>query len=106
MEFVTWDIRLIQLCIIISIFSQIDAVSLVFRPLMYLIWIITIAYYILNNVRHIIFQKFTRIYCLSYGMLVILCVMATMFGKNHLNGNYLHIYVNTASCYICRMFFW
>ncbi len=91
MEFVTWDIRLIQLCIIISIFSQIDAVSLVFRPLMYLIWIITIAYYILNNVRHIIFQKFTRIYCLSYGMLVILCVMATMFGKNHLNGNYLHI---------------
>ena len=85
------DVKLIQICVIASVFSQMEVFAPVFRPLMYAAWLITIAYYILNNARHIALQKYTKIYLFSYGMIIVMCILATMFGQNHLNGNYLHI---------------
>lgn len=91
MKIVKKDVRLIQMCIVVSIFSQIEPLSSIFRPLMYSAWIITIAYYILTNVRHLVLQKYTKIYLLSYSILIVMCMLITMFGQNHMNGNYIHI---------------
>lgn len=91
MRIAVQDVKIIQICVVTSIFSQMDIFSSVFRPLMYVAWVITIAYYILNNARNVSLQKCTKIYLLSYGMIVVMCILATLFGQNHLNGNYLHI---------------
>lgn len=91
MRIAVQDVKLIQICVVASVFSQMEVLSPVFRPLMYVAWLITIAYYILNNARHIVLQKCTRIYLFSYGMVIVMCILATMLGQNHLSGNYLHI---------------
>lgn len=91
MKIAVQEVRLIQLCTIVSIFSQIETASSVFRPLMYAAWIITLGYYVVGNIRQIVFPKFASLYTFSFVLFIVLCILASLIGQNHLNGNYLHI---------------
>lgn len=91
MKIAVQEVRLIQLCTIVSIFSQIETVSSVFRPLMYAAWIITLGYYVVGNIRQIVFPKIASLYTFSFVLFIVLCILASLIGQNHLDGNYLRI---------------
>lgn len=91
MKFQLRDVRLVQICIAMSIFSQIEVVSFIFRPLMYVSWIITIGYYVIKYAHDFYLNKVTKVFFLSYVLLFILCIIASIVTEDHLNGNYIHI---------------
>lgn len=91
MKIAVQEVWLIQLCTIVSIFSQIETVSSVFRPLMYAAWIITLGYYVVGNIRQIVFPKIASLYTFSFVLFIVLCILASLIGQNHLDGNYLRI---------------
>lgn len=91
MKIAVQEVWLIQLCTIVSIFSQIETVSSIFRPLMYAAWIITLGYYVVGNIRQIVFPKIASLYTFSFVLFIVLCILASLIGQNHLDGNYLRI---------------
>lgn len=93
MKFQLRDIRLIQLCIAMSVFSQIDVVSFIFRPLMYMFWCITIVYYIIKYAKEFYLNNVTKVFLSSYVILLVLCIIASIITKDHLKGNYIHIMI-------------
>lgn len=44
-----YDVKLLQLCILTSIFSQIESISSLMRPIMYIAWIVTAVFFIARN---------------------------------------------------------
>lgn len=85
------EIRIMQLCVIASIFSQIETLSKVMRPIMIGMWGVVFIYYLIKYNGKIVLNKSTLVYIGCYWMLLIGSITMTVFGTNHLNGNYIHI---------------
>lgn len=83
--------NLLMLAILASVFSQIDKMGSILRPVMYLSWIVVIGYGLIKNGLKIHFSKFLQVYVGAYFIWVIICIILTLFGSNHLNGNYVRI---------------
>lgn len=91
MKYANYDVKLLQLCILTSIFSQIESISSVTRPIMYMAWGVTAVFFISRNRGRIVIHKCTKIFAGCYVLLVVGCIMMALFGSKHLEGNYIHI---------------
>ena len=91
MKYANYDVKLLQLCILTSIFSQIESISSVMRPIMYMAWGVTAVFFISRNRGRIVIHKCTKIFAGCYVLLVVGCIMMALFGSKHLEGNYIHI---------------
>ena len=91
MRYANYDVKLLQLCILTSIFSQIEAISNLMRPIMYIAWIVTAVFFIARNRGRIVIHKCTKIFLGCYSLLVVGCILMALFGSRHLEGNYIHI---------------
>ena len=49
MRYANYDVKLLQMCILTSIFSQIESISSLMRPIMYIAWIVTAVFFIARN---------------------------------------------------------
>ena len=86
-----YDVKLLQLCILTSIFSQIESISSLMRPIMYIAWIVTAVFFIARNRGRIVIHKCTKVFGGCYSLLAVGCIVMALFGSRHLEGNYIHI---------------
>lgn len=91
MRYANYDVKLLQMCILTSIFSQIESISSLMRPIMYIAWIVTAVFFIARNRGRIVIHKCTKIFFGCYSLLVVGCILMALFGSRHLEGNYIHI---------------
>lgn len=91
MKSVKQDVRMLQICIIASIFSQIESISSFVRPIMYVAWIVMTILLLIRNQGRMPFHRCTAIFCGCYALLIIGCIFLDLFGTKHLSGNYIHI---------------
>ena len=84
-----WIIRLLQIVILITIFSQIEEVETVFRPLMYGAWIMLFAFSVIYRKGRVYFSRFTVIFIVVYLLFFLYCAICGMFGADHLQNGYL-----------------
>lgn len=91
MRYANYDVKLLQMCILASIFSQIESISSLMRPIMYIAWIVTAVFFIARNRGRIVIHKCTKIFFGCYSLLVVGCILMALFGSRHLEGNYIHI---------------
>ena len=57
MRYANYDVKLLQMCILTSIFSQIESISSLMRPIMYIAWIVTAVFFIARNRGRIVIHK-------------------------------------------------
>lgn len=62
MRYANYDVKLLQMCILTSIFSQIESISSLMRPIMYIAWIVTAVFFIARNRGRIVIHKCTKIF--------------------------------------------
>lgn len=91
MRCANYDVKLLQLCILASIFSQIETISSLMRPIMYIAWMLTVAFFIARNHGRIVIHKCTKLFGCCYLLLIAGCILMALFGSRHLEGNYIHI---------------
>lgn len=91
MKNVNQDVRMLQICIIASIFSQIESISSFVRLIMYVAWIVTTFLFLIRNQGRMPFYRCTSIFSGCYILLIIGCIILELSGTKHLSGNYIHI---------------
>ncbi len=91
MKIANQDVRMLQVCIITSILSQIESISSLMRPIMYVAWIATTFIFLIRNQWKLPFHKCTAVFCGCYMLLIAGCITLALFGTQHLTGNYIHI---------------
>ena len=87
----TFHAILLKLAVITSVLSQIGALGAIFRPAMYTIWLVVIAIGLIDQKLKIELTSFAYKYVKLYPIWLIICMVAAIFGENHLSGNYLRI---------------
>lgn len=85
------EIRLIQGCVIASIFSQIESISIIMRPIMSVMWILAVVFYLIKYRGRVFMHGSTKIYTICYSLLLLESIIITLAGFDHLNGNYINI---------------
>lgn len=87
----TINIGFLKLAIIASVFSQIEAVESIFRPLMYVTWLAIIVIMVFERSFIVGLSRFAKMNLALYVGWLAICLAASMFGTEHLSGNYLRI---------------
>lgn len=82
---------IISMAIVVSVFSQIEPISGVMRPLMRIIWIVAAAYCVVVRKFRVELTAFVRHFAFAYLALGVMCFVCSILGTNHLNSNYLSI---------------
>lgn len=93
--------HIFDMAIISSILSQFDGVENVFRPIMFVMWILALAVSILDNGGKCIVTKFTKLYILLYISYFIYCCIANLWSGEHLKSGYLSILVVPLFIILC-----
>ena len=81
----------IVLVIVLSVFSQIESIDRIVRPLMYLSWMAALGLLIVRNGFSFWFSKSTLIYLALFSIFSALQVLVYGFQQTHMKGNYFRI---------------
>lgn len=85
------DVILLKLAVIVSVLSQINEIEVIFRPLMYLLWICLLLYLLFIYKFKLSLSHFTIYFIIIYILFTLLCICGSFLGLDHLNNNYLKI---------------
>lgn len=77
--------------VISSVLSQITALGNGFRIIMYLAWALLFFVQVYQNNFKLTLSRFSKVFFLAYMIWGAICLAASVFGTNHLSGNYLRI---------------
>lgn len=86
---ITW--LFLELAIVVSVFSQIETISKVMHPFMYLSWILVIGWGIIKNNFGIKISSFTKKFIVSYIAFCSFCLIVGQFDELYLSANYLRV---------------
>lgn len=83
---------LLQLTIVITILSQISSISSIFRPLMFVMWVVDFIYGIIHRKGRLRITLHTRIFVVCYFLFFFFCMVCSAIpGNQHLSGSYLNV---------------
>lgn len=86
-----FHINTISLIVIITIFSQITDVDAVFRPAMYIGWVLLLLLGIFSNGFKLRLSPFVKTYLGFFLAYYVYCAVCSAFGQAHLSSRYLNI---------------
>ena len=84
---------LLELTVIVSVFSQIASIASITRPTMYVLWGIIILVGCINRKGKIPVKQFTQRFILAYALFGMLCLITGLFNSQHFAANYLRILI-------------
>ena len=84
---------LLQFTIAITVFSQMETLSEIFRPLMYIFWFILLGYLLSVNVGKIKMSSFIASYLFCYAIFLGLCLLQSWLDTDYEVASYLQIMV-------------
>ena len=89
----TWSLSgvILQLCVVFSVFSQIDSVERFARPGMYIMWIITLVLGCYKNRGKLRMDGFSKRFLLAYITFYLLCMVTGIFDEKHFSANYIRV---------------
>lgn len=82
---------LLQLTIVVTIFSQMEAFSTMFRPLMYAFWLLLLGYSLAVNKGKICISSFTASFLFCYGIFALFCLLQLWLNSDYAIASYLNI---------------
>lgn len=82
---------LLQLTIVVTIFSQMEAFSAIFRPLMYAFWLLLLGYSLAVNKGKICISSFTASFLFCYGLFALFCLLQAWLNPDYAVASYLNI---------------
>lgn len=82
---------LLQLTIVVTIFSQMEAFSAMFRPLMYAFWLLLLGYSLAVNKGKIYISSFTVSFLFCYGIFALFCLLQLWLNSDYVVASYLNI---------------
>lgn len=82
---------ILQLTIIITIFSQMGELSDIFRPLMYFSWFFLLVYLVVVNKSRINISSFTASFLFCYGIFALFCLLQALVNPDYSVASYLSI---------------
>lgn len=84
---------LLCLAIIFSVFSQIEPIENITRPIMYVMWIILFIVGCIKKRGKIYIDSFTQIFIICYVVFIAFCITTSLVDKEHLSANYIRVLV-------------
>lgn len=90
---IAWLLALfvLELAVVFSVFSQIDALEQFARPAMYAAWLLVLLMGIVKNRGRIPLRGFTLRFFLAYLLFLGLCVVTGLVDSRHLSANYMRV---------------
>lgn len=82
---------LLQLTIVVTIFSQMEVFSAIFRPLMYAFWLLLLGYSLAVNKGRICVSSFTASFLFCYGIFALFCLLQAWLNPDYDVASYLNI---------------
>lgn len=82
---------LLQLTIVVTIFSQMEVFSAIFRPLMYAFWLLLLGYSLAVNKGRICVSSFTASFLFCYGIFALFCLLQAWLKPDYDVASYLNI---------------
>lgn len=82
---------LLQLTISVTIFSQISAVSDIFRPMMYLLWLLMVSYLGISKVGKMKVSSFTATFLFCYTLFALYCLIRLSVDSDYEVASYLQL---------------
>ena len=82
---------LLQLTIVVTIFSQMEAFSAMFRPLMYAFWFLLLGYSLAVNKGKICISSFTVSFLFCYSIFALFCLLQLWLNSDYVVASYLNI---------------
>lgn len=82
---------LLQLTISVTIFSQISAVADIFRPIMYLLWLLMVSYLGLSKVGKMKVSSFTATFLFCYTLFALYCLIRLSVDSDYEVASYLQL---------------
>ena len=82
---------LLQLTIVVTIFSQIEAFADIFRPLMYAFWLLLLGYSLAVNKGRIYVSSFTASFLFCYSIFTLFCLLQALLNPDYDVASYLNI---------------
>lgn len=87
------NMLLMQIVIIVTVFSQIREFEFFIRPLMYIAWGVLFIHVIYGDRGVIRLSNFVLVYIFLYSIYVIYCGVLSLLGYCHINSNYIRLMV-------------
>lgn len=81
----------LYIAIIASVLSQMEVLSMIMRPAMYISWLTIFVYFLVCNGGKLRISSYTFQFLVIYGFYIIYCLVCSALGYNHLNGEYIRI---------------
>lgn len=82
---------LLQLTIVVTIFSQMEVFSTIFRSLMYAFWLLLLGYSLAVNKGRICVSSFTASFLFCYGIFALFCLLQAWLNPDYDVASYLNI---------------
>lgn len=82
---------LLQLTIVVTIFSQMEVFSAIFRPLMYAFWLLLLGYSLAVNKVRLCASSFTASFLFCYGIFALSCLLQAWLNPDYDVASYLNI---------------
>lgn len=82
---------LLQLTIVVTIFSQMEVFSAIFRPLMYAFWLLLLGYSLAVNKVRLCVSSFTASFLFCYGIFALSCLLQAWLNPDYDVASYLNI---------------
>ena len=82
---------LLQITIVVTIFSQMEAFADIFRPLMYAFWLLLLGYSLAVNKGRIYVSSFTASFLFCYSIFTLFCLLQAWLNPDYDVASYLNI---------------
>ena len=84
---------LLCLAIIFSVFSQIEPIENITRPIMYVMWILLIIVGCIKKKGKLFIDNFAQLFIISYILFVAFCIITSFIDSEHLKANYIRVLI-------------
>lgn len=84
---------LLCLAIIFSVFSQIEPIENITRPIMYVMWILLIIVGCIKKKGKLFIDNFAQLFIISYILFVTFCIITSFIDSEHLKANYIRVLI-------------
>lgn len=85
------SVFLLKLAVLISVFSQIDPLAKIARPIMYASWVLIIGVIVASTGRHFRLSRFTLSFIVSYILFVLICLVRLLLSRKFAFPNYAQV---------------
>lgn len=84
---------LLCLAIIFSVFSQIEPIENITRPIMYVMWILLIIVGSIKKKGKVFIDNFAQVFIIAYFLFVVFCIITSFINSEHLKANYIRVFI-------------